>query len=736
MTRQPLYILMISVHGLIRGRDPELGRDADTGGQITYVLDLARTLGCHPDVRRVDLLTRLIEDPSVSADYAEPEESLGPNARILRIPCGPRRYLRKELLWNHLDQLVDCCLHFLREQGQVPDVIHSHYADAGYVGHQLSQLLGVPQVHTGHSLGRCKRQRLLDSGRKAKAIDRQFNFARRIEAEEQVLEHAALIIASTTQERDEQYRLYQRFDPKRCLVLPPGIDFSRFTFSGAKAIAPKVKFMVDRFLHEPHKPMILTLSRPTSRKNLLALIEAYGEDQTLQERANLVVVAGQRDDLRSLEKDHAQVITELLLAIDHYDLFGKVALPKRHAQEDVPHLYRLAARRRGVFINPALTEPFGLTLLEAAAGGLPIVATEDGGPRDIIANCHNGVLIDPLDKNAMIAALHVALSDHRQWKSWSKAGKRGVARHYSWPAHVDKYLRCIGRLLHRTRKARRRSLAIASGLERSCLPLPLAQWALISDIDNTLLGDRRGLSELLEWLTGKPEVGFGVATGRTVESAVKVLRQWGVRVPDVLITAVGSEIYYGPDVSRDEGWSHYIRHLWRRDDLAEALSRMPGLKLQKRSEQREFKLSYLADPTRMPPLAEIERQMHERRLHANLIFSHGEFLDVLPLRASKGHAIRYLAYKFGLALERFLVAGDSGNDVEMMVGDTLGVIVSNYSPELEHLREAHRVFFAPAPHARGIVEGIRHYRFGESEARPHQEITHDRARDPVRADPS
>lgn len=264
----------------------------------------------------------------------------------------------------------------------------------------------------------------------------------------------------------------------------------------------------------------------------------------------------------------------------------------------------------------------------------------------------------------------------------------------------------------------------------------LAQWALISDIDNTLLGDRRGLSELLEWLTGKPEVGFGVATGRTVESAVKVLRQWGVRVPDVLITAVGSEIYYGPDVSRDEGWSHYIRHLWRRDDLAEALSRMPGLKLQKRSEQREFKLSYLADPTRMPPLAELERQVRERRLHANLIFSHGEFLDVLPLRASKGHAIRYLAYKFGLALERFLVAGDSGNDVEMMVGDTLGVIVSNYSPELEHLREAHRVFFAPAPHARGIVEGIRHYRFGEPEARPHQEVTHDRALDPVRADPS
>ncbi|NJD07244.1 MAG: HAD-IIB family hydrolase [Methylococcaceae bacterium] len=712
MQKHSLYIFMISVHGLIRGRDPELGRDADTGGQITYALELARALGSHPVVRKVDLLTRLIEDPAVGPDYAEPEETLGPNARILRLPFGPKRYLRKELLWNHLDQLVDRVLHFLREQGQLPDVIHSHYADAGYVGYQLSQLLGVPQIHTGHSLGRCKRQRLLESGRKASAIDRQFNFTRRIEAEEQVLEHAALIITSTTQERDEQYGAYQRFDPKRCLVLPPGIDFSRFAGASLKAVDPRVRFMVDRFLYEPYKPMILTLSRPGPRKNLLALIEAYGEDEALQQRANLVILAGHRSDLRELEETQAAVITELLLAIDRYDLYGKVALPKRHAQEDVPQLYRFAARHGGVFVNPALTEPFGLTLLEAAASGLPIVATQDGGPKDILANCGNGLLIDPLDKKAMAATLREALSDTQQWKAWSKAGKRGVVQHYSWPAHVETYLKGIGRLLHRTRKTRRRSLALASGLERS--PLPLAQWALISDIDNTLLGDRKGLSELLEWLTGKPEVGFGIATGRTVDSAVKILRHWGVRIPDVLVTAVGSEIYYGQNLTRDEGWSHYIRHLWRRDDVAEAIRNLPGLKLQKRAEQREFKLSYLVDPGRMPHLVEIENCLRERRLHANLIYSHNEFLDVLPLRASKGHAVRYLAYKFGLPLEHFLVAGDSGNDEEMMVGDTLGVIVSNYSEELEHLREGHRVYFASSPHAHGVLEGIRHYRFADS----------------------
>ena len=69
-------------------------------------------------------------------------------------------------------------------------------ADAGYVGLQLSNLLGIPQIHTGHSLGRPKRQRLLDSGRRELTIDRQFNFSQRIRVEEEVLSHASLIVAS------------------------------------------------------------------------------------------------------------------------------------------------------------------------------------------------------------------------------------------------------------------------------------------------------------------------------------------------------------------------------------------------------------------------------------------------------------------------------------------------------------------------------------------------------------
>jgi len=108
----PLYIVMFSVHGLIRAKDPELGRDADTGGQVLYVLELVKALACCPEVAKVDLITRLIQDPSVGEEYSNPQETIAENARLIRIPFGPKRYLRKELLWEYLDQLIDRTLHF------------------------------------------------------------------------------------------------------------------------------------------------------------------------------------------------------------------------------------------------------------------------------------------------------------------------------------------------------------------------------------------------------------------------------------------------------------------------------------------------------------------------------------------------------------------------------------------------------------------------------------------------
>src|SRR5690606_1467382 len=119
-----------------------------------------------------------------------------------------------------------------------------------------------------------------------------------------------------------------------------------------------------------------------------------------------------------------------------------------------------AARRRGVFVNPAFTEPFGLTLIEAAASGLPFVAPDDGGPRDIVSNCRNGLLANTLESEAIGDALLSMLQDRKRWRQFATNGLAGVWRHYSWAAHVEKYMKEVRRLLRRDKKRLRRQHAI------------------------------------------------------------------------------------------------------------------------------------------------------------------------------------------------------------------------------------------------------------------------------------
>jgi sucrose-phosphate synthase len=495
-------------------------------------------------------------------------------------------------------------------------------------------------------------------------------------------------------------------------VIPPGTDTSRFSPPGRRPISGTLEQSINRFLENPKKPMILCICRPEVRKNIKGLVAAYGNNPALQRRANLVLVAGSRDNIRDLEKSQAAVLNELLLDIDTYDLWGKVAIPKNHAQEDVPDIYRMAAKSRGIFINAAFTEPFGLTLLEAAACGLPVIAPDDGGPRDILANCHHGLLVDTLNSEAIGEALLSALTEKARWRKWSKSGVINVKRHYTWAGHVNKYVKEIRSLLRRQRKnLRKQHIALHSGKS----PIPLAQHAFITDIDNTLLGRRDGQEALVKWLI--ENVGytiFGIATGRPLESAIDILRKNRIPIPDVLITSVGSEIHYGIGRIPDIGWANHIRHLWRREDVLKAMKDIPGIRLQADENQREFKISYVVNPNQMPPVEKVRQHLREQGLHAQVIYSHSEFLDLLPIRASKGHAIRYLSYKWGLPLASFLVSGDSGNDTEMLIGDTMAVVVGNYSEDLSPLKGMPRIYFAEATHANGILEGMQHYKFGVS----------------------
>jgi len=706
--REAYYVLMLSLHGRVCA-EPELGADADTGGQITYVLDEMRALARDPRVRRVDLLTRRFADPRLPSIHDAPVEEVAEGARIVRLYFGPRdRYLPKEQLWEHLPALVDRTLQWLRESGAVPDWLHSHYADAGFVGVRLAQLLGVPLIHTGHSLGRDKRERLLAAGEKAGAIDRRYRFARRIAAEEEILAESSLIFASTRQEVERQYGLYENRERARFEILPPGVDLARFAPPSDRRRPSPLLPQLRRFLQHPRKPPILAIARPDGRKNLQRLLHAYAGSALLREKSNLVLVMGHRERLESLDAGAREVVTGILHGIDDHDLYGSVAIPKWHEQEDIPEYYRFASRYRGVFVNPALTEPFGLTLLEAAASGLPVVATRNGGPQDILRNCRNGILVDPMDPAEIAQALETLLTDDRRWQRASRAGLRGVTRVYSWEAHARAYLRQAERILRRERKVRRRRRMV---LEQSPSFLPKADHLLVCDIDNTLVGDDEALQRLIAWLKAHPRVALAVATGRNLEQTLAVLAEHAVPNPEIFITDVGTRITYRQRLHEDQAWAAHLRHRWWREGVVETLRGFADLRLQEKAAQSEFKVSYYFTPEKAPQVPALLKALRGKGIAARAVVSHERYLDILPSRASKGHAIRFLCFRWGLPLDCVLTAGDSGNDLDMLGGGLRSVVVGNHAPELEELRGQAQVYFAEAAYAGGILEGIHHYHF-------------------------
>lgn len=722
MTGKLPYIQLFSLHGLIRSKNLEMGRDADTGGQVKYVMELGRGLSARKDIGRVDLFTRLIADKRVSADYSQAVETISDKFRIVRIQCGGRKYMRKEQLWPHLEEYVDKTIKFIKRNRAMPDIVHGHYPDAGYVALQLAEILGLPFVYTGHSLGRAKMAGLLEQGMGQAEIVKKFKIDRRIETEERILARADLVVASTRHEIKEQYGLYVNKGVPDYRVIPPGIDVDVFfpfyrdrledarQSENSRYAQASMKKELNRFFTSPEKPLVLALSRPDKRKNINGLVQAYGEDLDLQSMANLAVFAGLRKDIDAMADNEREVLTDMLLAMDKYDLYGKMAIPKKHDFEvEVPALYRIAAERRGVFVNPALTEPFGLTLLEASATGLPIVATDDGGPNEIVSNCKNGILVDVARTRQISAALKKIIADKELWERYSKNGILNVRKHYTWLSHTRDYADAIRKLTDGNSGTNLAAAKPAGPVGRRLMNL---DRFVITDIDHTLIGDDNSqlkkLVELLERRRGR--IGFGVATGRTAASARAILDKHGIPTPDVMVCSVGSAIFYGKNRQPSQGWAAHIASRWNRDKIVALLKDFDFLEYQEADVQRRFKVSYYMDPAK-DRLPVIHNRLLQHRCRYNLIYSHDRYLDILPYRASKGKAIRYLSYKWEIPLVDFLVAGDSGNDEEMLRGEPRAVVVAGYSHELEDLKGSRNVYFARRPCAGGIVEGLRHYRF-------------------------
>lgn len=461
-----MHIAFVNPHGNFDPGNSHIAAHPDFGGQLVYVREVARALS--ELGHRVDILTRRIVDP----DWPEFENETDSypnfeNIRILRFRCGPDEFLPKEELWPHLGGWTKRIAEFYKEEGAWPDLWTGHYADGGLCAALLEEKSGVPFTFTGHSLGASKLDLLMQStrdepdGAALAAFEDRYHFGVRIAAERTAMSRAAAIVTNSSIERHEQYghtaydRATDAGTDERFAVIPPGVNLDIFSPESQSPweyeVRGKVREALERDIspERRHLPAVIAWSRLDPKKNHLALVKAFAVEPELREKANLVMITrGLDDPLRDpapANEEQREVIHTLTAEMDRADLWGSVSAFSLSGQTVLAALYRWGAETGGVFCLPAEHEPFGMAVIEAMAVGLPVVATSNGGPREITNDGEFGLLADPTDPTDIACQLLRLLDDPEMWQDYARRGLERVLGSYNWRQAAEGYLRLIER---------------------------------------------------------------------------------------------------------------------------------------------------------------------------------------------------------------------------------------------------------------------------------------------------
>jgi len=491
--RMPMIfsLVILSPHGFF-GQANVLGLP-DTGGQVVYILDQVRSLEHEMQKRAYEqgldiqpqilIVTRLIPDAGSTTCNQAVEPVIGTDsARIVRIPFRNEggeiipQWISRFEVWPYLERFAaEAEKTILAELGSRPDLIIGNYSDGNLVATLLSQRLHVTQCGIAHALEKTK---YLYSDLYWKENDPQYHFSCQFTADLIAMNAADFIITSTYQEiagtadsvgqyesygaftMPELYRVVNGidvFDPKFNIVSPGADATVYFPYheqqSRLNSLHPEIENLVYGAaddssrgqLQQPDKPLLFTMARLDHIKNIAGLVEWYGGSDALRQAANLLVIAGHTDPTRSNDVEEQRQIDRMHALFDQFGLDGQVRWLGRHLDKPLAgELYRYVADRRGAFVQPALFEAFGLTVIEAMVSGLPTFATCYGGPLEIIQDGRSGFHIDPNHGGDAAASMaqffRRCQEDPARWDTISRTAIERVRSRYTWEIHAERML--------------------------------------------------------------------------------------------------------------------------------------------------------------------------------------------------------------------------------------------------------------------------------------------------------
>lgn len=485
-------IAIISPHGFF-SQTSAMGLP-DTGGQVVYILDQVKALekaliesleqaGLNV-LPKIIVLTRLIPNP-MGTDCNKRLEKIynTKNSWILRVPFREHNkevtdnWISRFEIWPYIEEFTeDSYIELLAEFGARPDLIIGNYSDGNLVSYLLAQRFKVTQCCIAHALEKSK---YLYSALYWKDIEQYYHFSLQFTADLIAINSANFLISSSyqeiagTEESMGQYESYKHFtmpglyrvengvDPKHTKfnIVSPGVNQNVFfPPSQSEDRIEEVTQTIDEMFFEnveepylwgkladPDKTPLFAMSRLDKIKNITGLIRWFGESKELQKKANLIIAAGRINPEESSDNEEKEQINLTHELLEKYQLHDKVRWIGRPLRKDESgEAYRRIAEKHGAFVQPALFEGFGLTVIEAMTTGVPVFATKYGGPLEIIEHKRNGFHIDPAIDQEAIKVLEEfikKMSDEPEyWEKVSQSAINRVEEKYNWPLYTEKLL--------------------------------------------------------------------------------------------------------------------------------------------------------------------------------------------------------------------------------------------------------------------------------------------------------
>ena len=408
-----IAVLMVHTSPL---EQPGIG---DAGGMNIYVVESAQRMAAMGV--SVDIFTR-----RTHASETETVE-ISPGVRVRYFDCG-HGSLTKEQLPAHIAGLSKEFLRIIRDENY--DAIHSHYWISGKVAMPAAKELGIPLVHTMHTMARVKNLNLAEGETPEPMIS--------VQGETQVVAAANALVANTDAEAASLVSLYDAC-PDIVQVVSPGVDLYTFTPGQGRSAARTTVGL-------PQEALVVSfVGRIQPHKGPEVLIRATSElvkHSPLLRHKLIVNIIGGASGANTEEVDRLKELATWL-AIDDVVRFSP-PVPRA----DLARWYRAA----DLVVVPSYSESFGLVALESQACGTPVVATAVGGLRTAVADGISGVLVDGHDPKAWSSVI-ARLLQEPQRRVLLSIGAIEHASHFGWDATARGTLDIYDQVITQTRKS-------------------------------------------------------------------------------------------------------------------------------------------------------------------------------------------------------------------------------------------------------------------------------------------